>query len=79
MNSKTVQHRIDWFKSHPRENWFNPNIAVVDTDCVTAGPVVFMPVSRIFHQCACVSDKVRFDYGHDHVNVIILSNNMFIG
>ena len=57
-NSENVDMfaRINWFKDCPRQNWFNPHIAVVDPDFQDGGPTVFMRTSRIFDQCAIVAD-----------------------
>lgn len=77
-NGKIVEHlfaRIQWFKCHPRENWFGPHIAVMDTDFVDHGPSVFMPISRIFDYCAVVKDLVKFDYGDDSVFISIKLSN----
>ena len=70
--------RINWFKYHPRQNWFNPHIAVVDPDFQDRGPIVFMPTSRIFDQCAVVTDTIKFVYDEDNVLVKIkLSNELY--
>ena len=66
-DSKKVAHifsRVHWFKSHPKENWFNHHLAVIDSDLQNSGPVTFMRESRVFGQCAIVANKIKFDYGY---------------
>ena len=81
-DSKKVAHifaRVHWFKSHPKKNWFNHHLAVIDSDLQNSGPVTFMPISRVFGQCAIVANKIKFDYGYDSVCVAMkLSHNFFI-
>ena len=70
--------RINCFKYHPRQNWLNPHIAVVDPNFQDRGPIVFMPTSRIFDHCAVVTVTIKFDYGEDNALAIIkLSNELY--
>ena len=77
-----MQHtfsRVHWFKSNPRHDWFNPHIVVLDSQYIDCGPVIFMPVSRIFDECAFVTDKIKFDYRYDSVCIAVkFSNDWFM-
>ena len=70
--------RIQWFKTHPRQNWFSPHLAVVDTDVYDSEPPVFMPISQIFDSCAVITDQIKFDYGEDNVKVVIKISNEIV-
>ena len=47
----TFLQRVHWFKSHPKKNWFNHHLSVINSE-LQSGPVTFMPISRVFGQCA---------------------------
>ena len=52
---------------------------MIDSDLQNSGTVTFMPISRVFGQCAIVANKIKFDYGYDSVCVAMkLSHNFFI-
>ena len=82
-DSKKITHifaKVHWFKPHLQADWFtSPHITVLDTDFVNTGPVIFMPLSRVYSQCAIVYERIKFNFGYDSVCVAVkLSNNLFL-
>jgi hypothetical protein len=69
--------RIFWFKSHPRENWFNHRAYVLSPDLITHGPATFIPVSRVRCRCAIIEKKVQFDFGEDVVPIASLCGSNY--
>ena len=68
---------VHWYRVHPRATWFHPRIIVVSPDMIMNGPAVFLPISRIYAPCAMILDDVHFDYGVDHVPVVVILFHKF--
>ena len=61
--------KVFWNKVHPRKSWLPNPLMIVDTEFDSYGPSVFIPLSRIQCRCAFTFDKIKFDYGEDHVAI----------
>ena len=66
-----VLAEVDWFKKHPKRNWYPDPLEVWCTDFEDYSEMSFIPVIRIHSQCLTVEGKVKFGYGKEKVTVSI--------
>ena len=80
IDSEKITHifaHMHWYRPHPREKWFHPNIFVVSPDFLDFGPANFLPLSRCYAQCAVACATVKFDYGEDNVLIASLFSHKY--
>lgn len=66
-----VLAEVEWFKNHPKRNWFPAPLEVWCNDFENHSEMSFIPVHKIQRQCLTVQYKVNLDYGREKVTVTI--------